>query len=165
MQGCNRSGREADSQWIMERVNVKVQDVELRGHPADLVEHDEMVRDRTSYGGIKTKGLFTAGLKSSGCDRVAAGEESDVVTLPDQFLGEIGDHALSSPIQLGWAALDQRCYLSDLHGFLKAATTALLQNSAGDDSFHVEFLRRSKAALDGTPVAQRKFHEEAPPRQ
>ena len=56
MQGRNRSGREADSQWIMERVNVKVQDVELRGHPTDFVEHDEMVGNRISYGGVKTKG-------------------------------------------------------------------------------------------------------------
>ena len=123
----------------MERVNVKVQDVELRGHPADLVEHDEMVGNRISYGGIKTKGLFTADLKSSGGDRVAAGEESHVVTLPDQFLGEIGNHALSSPVQLGWAAFHQRCYLSDLHGFPEGLQLRIYSvNSAGGDSFHVE---------------------------
>src|ERR1700733_1204448 len=102
--GRNRSSRETHSQRIVENVNVKMQDVELLRHPTDLVEHDEMVRNRISYVGVKTKCLFTADLKSSRGDRVAAGEESHVVALPDEFLGEIGDDPLSSPVPLGWAA-------------------------------------------------------------
>jgi hypothetical protein len=115
MHGRNRSSREVDSQRIVQNVNVKVQDVKLLGHPADFVEHDEMIRNGVCNVGIKPKGALAAGFKSSGGDRVGAGEESHVVTLPDQFLGTIGDDPLSSPIQLGWAALHQRCYLRDLH--------------------------------------------------
>ena len=96
----------------MQNVNVKVQDVKLLGHPADFVEHDEMIRNRVGNVGIQTKGAPTAGFKSSGGDRVAAGEESHVVTLPDQFLGQIGHDPFSSPVQLGRAALHKRCYLS-----------------------------------------------------
>ena len=113
--GRNRSSCETHSQRIVENVNVKMQDVKLLRHPTDLVEHDEMVRNRISYVGVKTKCLFTADLKSSGGDRVAAGEESHVVALADEFFGEIGDDPLSSSVQLGWAALHQRCYLRDLH--------------------------------------------------
>ena len=47
---------------------------------------------------VKTKGLFTADLKSTGGDRVATGEESHVVALPDEFLGEVRDDSLSSPV-------------------------------------------------------------------
>ena len=115
MHGRNRSGRGVDSQRIVQNVHVKVQDVKLLGHPADFVEHDEMIRNGVCNVGIKTKGALTAAFKSSGGDLVAAGEESHVVTLPDQFLGEIRYDPFSSPIQLGRAALHQRCYLSDLH--------------------------------------------------
>jgi hypothetical protein len=103
--GRDRSGREVDSQWIVQNVHVEVKNVELLGHPADFVEHDEMIRNGVSHVGIKTKGAFTADLKSSGGDRVAAGEKSHVVALPDEFLGEIGDNPFSSAVQLGWAAL------------------------------------------------------------
>ena len=128
-----------DSQRIVENVNVKMQDVELLRHPTDLVEHDEMVGNRITYVGVKTKGLFTADLKSSGGDRVAAGEESHVVALPDQFLGEIGDDPLSSPVQLGWAALHQRCYLSDLHGFPEGLQLRIyFETPQGANSFHEE---------------------------
>jgi hypothetical protein len=57
-----------------------------------------MVRNRISHTSVETKSPLAANLKSSGGDRVAAGEESHIVALPDQFLGEIGDDALSSAV-------------------------------------------------------------------
>ena len=87
----------------------------FRGHAAHLVEHDEMIRDGISHGRVETESPFAADLKSSGGDRVAAGEERHIVALPDQFLGKIRDDSLGSPVQLRWAAFHQWRYLSDLH--------------------------------------------------
>ena len=66
MHGRNRSGREVDSQRIVQNVNVKVQDVKPRGHLANFVEHNEMIRNGVCNVGIKTKGVLTASFKSSG---------------------------------------------------------------------------------------------------
>ena len=100
----DRSAGEVDGRGVMENVNVKVQDVELRGHAADFVEHNEMIRNGISHGRVETESAFAADLKSSGGDRVAAGEEGHIMALPDQFLGKIGDDSLGSPIQLRRAA-------------------------------------------------------------
>ncbi len=81
------SAGEVDRQWVMENVNVKVQHVELRGHAADFVEHNEMIRNGIRHGRVETESPFAADLKSSGGDRVAAGEEGHIMTLPDQFFG------------------------------------------------------------------------------
>jgi len=48
--------------------------------------------------------------------RVAAGEEGDVVSLPHQLIGEIGDDALGAPIKLRRNALVQWCDLGDAQG-------------------------------------------------
>ena len=109
------SAGEVDRQGVMENVNVKVQDVELRGHAADFVEHNEMIRNGISHGRVETQSPFAANVKSSGGDRVAAGEQGHVMALPNQFLGQVGNDSLSSPIQLGRTAFHQRRYLSDLH--------------------------------------------------
>ena len=62
------SAGEVQSQGVMENINVKMQDVELLGHGADFVEHDEMVGNGIRYGRVESESLFAADLKSSGRD-------------------------------------------------------------------------------------------------
>jgi hypothetical protein len=61
----DRASREASSQRVVQNVHVKVQDIELLGHPADLVEHDEMIGNRIVHARIETQRLFAADFKSS----------------------------------------------------------------------------------------------------
>jgi hypothetical protein len=67
----------------VQNVHVEVEDVELLGHAADFVQHDEMIRNGVPHVGIETKSPFAADLKSSGGDRVAAGKKGYIMALPD----------------------------------------------------------------------------------
>jgi len=45
----------------VEPVKMDVNDIELRSHPADFVEHDRVIGNNVLYGGIRSWGLAAAG--------------------------------------------------------------------------------------------------------
>src|SRR5437899_1361758 len=49
--------------------------------------------------------------------RVAAREQRDVVSLPDELVGQVRDDSFGPPVVLRRDALEQRCNLRDPHVF------------------------------------------------
>src|SRR5207244_954850 len=62
---------------------------------------------------VQAQRLPGAGNEARLGHRVAAREQGDLVALPDQLLGEIGDDPLRAAVELGRHALIERCDLRD----------------------------------------------------
>ena len=82
----------------VQQVDVEMQDVELVGAAAHLVEQDHMVRDRVLDMRVEPQGHFRDRHQLGRRDGIAAGEEGDVMPLMDQFLGDIGYDTLRPAI-------------------------------------------------------------------
>src|SRR5690606_8592790 len=78
-------------------------------------EHDHVVGQGIADLGIEPERLLAARHQLRGRQRVAAREQGDLVTLPDQLLGQIGDDSLRAAVEAGWNAFDQGCDLRDSH--------------------------------------------------
>ena len=99
----------------MELVDVEVDDVEVAGLPAHLVEHQHVIGDGIADGGIEAQGLRAARNEPGRGDGVAAGKQRDVVALLDERLGQVGDDALRSAVEARRHAFHQGRDLCDLH--------------------------------------------------
>src|SRR5580700_3079678 len=99
---------------------MKVQYIEFSCSPADVFEHGEdggaLVADR----GIQSQRLGTARHQLGTGHRVAAGEQRDLVSLPNQLLGKVRHDPLSATIQLGRHSLGKRGYLRNSHHDISA---------------------------------------------
>ena len=82
MERRHRSVGEVAYERIVEHVHVEVQNVELIGHPSDLVEHKDVMGSGVLDARIKPQRDFAAGLQASRGARIPASEQSDVVALP-----------------------------------------------------------------------------------
>jgi hypothetical protein len=87
---------------------MKMDDVEYFGAPRDAVQHDQMMRKRIFASGIETQGAIARGPQCRAGLRVAAGKQSDLVTLPYQLLAQIGDDPLGAAVKLRRTAFVQR---------------------------------------------------------
>src|SRR4029450_9793453 len=119
----------------MKLVDMEVEDVELPRHTAQLVQHDHAVRNWIPYRGIEAQGLFATGHETCRSNGVGAGEQCNVMALRHEFLGQIGDNALSAAVKPRRHAFDQRRNLGNPHGyakFLAACFWWTLRNNAGD---------------------------------
>ena len=90
----------------MKIVDVKVNDVEFVASNQfdDLVEHHKMMRELIDTPFVESQRSGTARNKPCICDRITASEQSDIVTLVNQLLGEIRNDALGTAIELWWDA-------------------------------------------------------------
>jgi hypothetical protein len=82
----------------MDEVGVKVQDVEAMRQALDLLEHGHMIGNVVPNCRVEAKRLLAAWYEGGGCVGVAACEQRDIVTLADQFVGEVGDHPFRAAI-------------------------------------------------------------------
>src|SRR5215471_10715744 len=65
----------------MKLINVEVQNIEVRGHAPNLVEHQHVVGNDVPDRGVEAQGLGTARDEFGPGDRVSACKQRDVVTL------------------------------------------------------------------------------------
>ena len=83
----------------LELVDMKMQDVKLRCHVAQLFEHDHVVGDGVAHGRIEPQRLFAEGHQPRRAYGVSAGKQGDLVALRNQFLGEVGHDALGAAVK------------------------------------------------------------------
>ena len=103
-------------------VDVEVEDVELVRHLTHAVEHQHVIRDGILYVGVEAQRHRHATHQVRAGNRIAAGKQRDVVTLPDQFVGKIGNDTLATTIQPWRHALHERRDLCNFHEFLSERT-------------------------------------------
>jgi hypothetical protein len=99
----------------LECVDVEVQYVEKMRATPQLIEHDHIVRYIIPNGRIETYRLFGACNEASRCHRIAAGEQSYIMTLLHQRLGQMGDRAFRPSVEPRRYAFHQRSYLCNSH--------------------------------------------------
>src|SRR5437868_9076747 len=97
----------------MEILDMKVNHVELRRHVGDLSEHSIMRGQRIAGTLVQAQSSFTAGDEPCTCDRVAAGEERDIMTLCDEFLRQIGNDSLGAAVTFWRHPFEKRRDLCD----------------------------------------------------
>ncbi len=85
----------------MQVIDVKVNHVEFVRAPVDLIQHDHVVRQRIPAIRIQPQRAFAGSHQLRRRNRVPAGEQSNLVSLPDQFLCQVRDYALRSAVKPG----------------------------------------------------------------
>ena len=91
----------------MNVIEMKMHNVELRYSVKDVIEHQHYERQRVLTRLIEPERRWAGRNQSSACDGIAAGEECNLMSLPDKFFREIRDDALSSAVQDRGHTLDQ----------------------------------------------------------
>jgi hypothetical protein len=114
--------RDRPEQRKVKLVDVEVEDVELIRHLAHAVEHQHVIRDGIPHVGVEAQRDRHATHQVRAGNRIAAGKQRDVVTLPDQFVGKIGNDTLATTIQPRRHALHERRDLCNFHEFLSERT-------------------------------------------
>src|SRR5262245_15077796 len=96
-------------------VEMKVQEVEIRRSPTNLLEHREMQGIRVAHIAVQSQRARPAWHELCRCVRVTAGEQRDVVTERDELLSEPGDDPFGTTIELGRDSLGQWSNLRNSH--------------------------------------------------
>jgi hypothetical protein len=115
----------------MELVDVEVQDVELIGHAAHLVEHHHVMGDGIAHGRVEAQRLGRTGHEPRRGDRIAAGEQRDIVALCDQRVSQVGHDPFGAAIELRRNPFHQRCDLGDLHGSERTVLSGFMRFTRG----------------------------------
>ena len=92
----------------MQKIRMKMDDVECFGAPRDAVQQHQVMRKRIFASGIETQGAIAGGSQCRLGLRVAAGKQSDLMTLAYQLFGQIRDNPLGAAVKLRRTALVQR---------------------------------------------------------
>src|ERR1044072_2070283 len=87
---------------------MKMDDVEIVGLSAYLLQHHQMIGQGVLDSGIESQSHLGAADKLGGSPRIAAGEKGDVVALMNELFGEVGNHPLSAPVEARRYAFHQR---------------------------------------------------------
>ena len=114
VQGGDALVREMPEGREMEKVEVKVDDVEFVLPAHHLVEHGQQAREMVVDPAQAQAGLRT-GDEIGGSDQIAAGEQGDVVAEIDQAFGQPPDDPLGSAIKLRRHQLGQGSDVGDTH--------------------------------------------------
>ena len=99
---------EPGKQWKMQKIHMKMDNVEFFGAPRDAVQHHQVMRKRIFASRIETQRATAPGSESRLRLRVAAGKQSDLMTLAYQLFGQIRDDPLGTAVKLRRTALVQR---------------------------------------------------------
>src|SRR5262245_53105237 len=100
----------------MHIVDVKMDEVELLSLSGDQLDKPDMVRKLLPTGRLLPERPGTARNQPGGGLRIAAGEQRDLVPLPDKLLGQVRDNPLCPAIELWRNALEEWSDLRDAHG-------------------------------------------------
>ena len=115
VQGGDGPARHLVEDGEMKLIDVKMQDVELGRHAANLVEHQHVVGDDVFHRGVQSQRLRTARHELRRGDRLAAREQGHVMALRHQFLGDVRGDPFRAAVEPGRDALHQGSNLRDLH--------------------------------------------------
>ena len=108
--GCAKTGDEGKVQIV----GMKMQDVEFERRSTNFLELLHVVRQRVVHL-RQPERLRSASNQFRGGFRIAAGEERHLMSLPHQFLGQIGNDPFSSAIELRRNTFHQWRNLGDFH--------------------------------------------------
>jgi hypothetical protein len=75
----------------VERIDVEMHDVELRGTPVNLLEHDHVIGDVAPDVRAEAKGAVHTKHQEGLSDGITGGEEGDLVAPADEFFGKERD--------------------------------------------------------------------------
>ncbi|MCY1295328.1 hypothetical protein D9M70_446650 [compost metagenome] len=115
MQGGHGPHRHAPQQRKVDHVDMEVQHVKAAGTRHDAVQHHHVIRQRIAHARIQAQRHVGARYQFGTRGRVPTCEQRDVMALPHQFFGEVGNDALRAAIEAGRAALGKWCNLRNLH--------------------------------------------------
>src|SRR5271156_3334240 len=85
-------------------VDMEVDHVEALRAAIDLIQHDDVVGQRIPAAGVQPQRPFARRYQLRVSHRVAAGEQSNLVSLPDQLFGQVRNYSLGSSIEKRWCA-------------------------------------------------------------
>jgi hypothetical protein len=84
----------------MDEVGVEMQDVEAISQALDLFEHNRVVGNVVANIRVEAQRFRAAWHQPCRGFRIPARKKRHVVALPDEFLSEVGHHALGAAIEL-----------------------------------------------------------------
>src|SRR6516165_3872238 len=96
-------------------IEVKVQDIEIRGTPAHLFQHCHMQGARILDRTVEPQRSWPYRGKFRGGAGVTAGEKRDLVIKGHEFLSQPMDYPLGAAVKLRRDGLGQRCDLRNAH--------------------------------------------------
>jgi hypothetical protein len=98
-------------------IQMEMQEVEFLvvAFAPDPLQHHHVKRVRIAHRAVEAQGLGPRCIEFRRSLGVTAGEQRDVVSQCDKFLGQPVDHPFGSAIQFGWNSLRQRSNLRDAH--------------------------------------------------
>ena len=91
----------------MQKMYMKMDDVEFFSAPRDTVQHHQVIWKRIFASRIETQRAIARGSQRRLGLRVAAGEQSDLMTLAYQLFGQIRDDPLGAAVKPRRTALVQ----------------------------------------------------------
>ncbi len=115
MKCCQRPCPAPREQREMKIVRVEMDDIEIIGAACHAMQHHQMVGERIPALGIQPKRPLAARPQRRFGLRISAGEQSHLVSLPNELLREIRHHPLGPAIKLWWTALVERSNLRNSH--------------------------------------------------
>lgn len=89
MQRGDRPVDEVSNQRVVQYVDMEMEDVELVGGRAHLLEHGDMKWNRILDARVEAKRRLATRLQPRRRPQITAGEQRNVVTTPDQFLRKV----------------------------------------------------------------------------
>jgi len=89
---------EIPEQRVLQRIDMKVDDVELVHAAVETTEHHHVVRNRVGDPRIEPKRAFATRYQLGRRRRISAREQCHVVAHPDELFGQVRDDALGSAI-------------------------------------------------------------------
>jgi hypothetical protein len=109
---------------------VKVHQIELLGELGDLLEQSYFVGKGFRHRPILSERTRRTDHQPGRSSRVLAGEQSHLVTLAHQLLGEIGDDSLGPPVLVGRDTLEERRDLCNAQRSLWRAICEAVESQA-----------------------------------
>src|SRR5688572_2446313 len=98
----------------MKVIGMKVDDVKTGRSLENLFEHNIVMSKRVEHI-VETQGSLARRYELRRSDRIAAGEERDLVSLSHQLLGQVRNDPFSAAISSRWHTFIKRRDLRDFH--------------------------------------------------
>src|SRR5436190_14185558 len=114
---------------------MKVQHIEPAGKTLHLLQHHRVIRDMLTDIRVEPQGLAARRHQICAGSGVAAGKQGDIVTLPDELVDQVRNHAFGASVKTGRYAFDDGRNLRYLHGYTCVScgdvTTVMPEVSSG----------------------------------
>jgi hypothetical protein len=111
---------ETAKQRAMDQIDMEVNNVEVVGAGVHLVHQQHIVRQTVARVRVKPQCTRNNGNKFGCGPGIATGEQSNIMTAPNQIFRQPGNDALCSAVKLWRHALYQRCNLGNFHKLPRA---------------------------------------------